>query len=64
MTFDNTPRGETTIGCCLCLNIAGAHIAAVTIINGYACCDEHISVLSSEFSDFAQLVNRTKRGIV
>lgn len=64
MTFTNEPIGEATIGCCLCLNMSGQHVSAVAIINGYACCDAHINALSSDFSDFAQLVNRVKGDIV
>ena len=60
MTFDNRPRGESQIGCSVCLNISGKHIPAASIINGYAVCEDHIAALSSEFSDFAQLVNRIR----
>lgn len=60
MTLDTTPRGETTIGCCVCLNVTGKHIPAASIINGYAVCEDHIAALSSEFSDFAQLINRIR----
>jgi len=60
MTFDNRPRGESQIGCSVCLNMSGKHIAAASIINGYAVCEDHVAALSSEFSDFAQLINRIR----
>ena len=60
MTFDNTPIGGATIGCCICLNLTGEHVPAVTLINGYAVCAVHVAAVSGEFTDFAQLIGRIR----
>lgn len=48
-----------TIHCCLCLNIdSSAAVAAATVINGYAICEQHMPTLTRPFSNFAELLKR------
>lgn len=54
----NDPIGGATIGCAICLNLAGQHIPATTIINGYAVCTDCEPYLAGPHSDFGQVLRR------
>jgi hypothetical protein len=53
----------TGIHCCICLNFSGDLIQAVTIIKGYAVCDEHVDLVSRGEFDIFKLGPRKKRAV-
>lgn len=58
MTTAPTPEPTALpgpIGCCVCLNIAGARTPAVVVIKGYSVCEEHARIASRADFDLAHI---------
>lgn len=49
------------IHCCICLNISGDLVPAITLVHGYAVCENHVKVVQRNDFDFNRIVLNAKR---
>jgi len=49
------------VACCVCLNLQGDRIPMVTIVKGYAVCEEHIQLVSAPGFDIFRLRSDSPR---
>ena len=49
------------IHCCICLNSDAGRVPAITMINGYAVCEDHVKVIKNHDFDFAALLQFGKK---
>lgn len=51
------------VNCCVCLNLSGDRVAAVTVIGGYAVCQQHVELASKPGFDLWSLHAGERRKI-
>ena len=51
---------EVTIHCCVCFS-QGRMIPATTVSNGYACCGDHLELVSSDKFDLGEFYGMNRR---
>ena len=44
------------IHCCICLNLSTKRVEAITLMHGYAVCEEHMDVIKHHDFDFSRYI--------
>jgi hypothetical protein len=60
MSSGEVPPG---IHCCICLNREAGRVQAVTIVKGYAVCEEHVELVSNPGFDIFKIKSQRKGAV-
>lgn len=55
------PPGTSQVGCAICLQLRSTRVPAVTTINGYAVCADHVGLAARPGFDIARIRGGTTR---